>query len=109
MRTIRIIFINIVFLLIVLDLRSEILEDKELVLERINELGKFENPEKFPKGMNDILRSGCTGFTCAADKATQEMAKSFKRKGLYLERNPGTQLHAMAMFEMFYQKTIKRK
>jgi len=107
MRKIRIIFFNIVFLLIVLDLRSEILEDKELVLERINELGKFENPEKFPKGMGDILRSGCTGFTCAADKATQEMAKSFKRKGLYLERNPGTQLYAMAMFEMFYQKQLK--
>jgi len=107
MRKIKKFFFNILFLLISFDLHSEILKDKELVLERINELGKFENPEKFPKGMSDILYSGCSGFTCAADKATQEMAKSFKRKGLYLERNPGTQLYAMAMFEMFYQKQLK--
>ena len=100
-------FSNLIFLLLLFNSNSEVLENKDLILQKIDELGEFENPEKFPKGMSDILRKGCSGFTCAADKATQEMAKSFKRKGLYLERHPGTQLHAMSMFEMFYQKQLK--
>ena len=28
-------------------------------------------------------------------------------KGAYLDKYPGTQLHAMAMFEVFYQKKLK--
>ena len=37
------------------------------------------------------------------------MALTFKRSKLYHQRKPGDQLHALAMFELFYLNQLKKK
>ena len=57
--------------------------------------------------MRNFFLTGCNGFVCTADNLTKDMIALFNRKGAYLEKYPGTQLYAMAMFEVFYQKKLK--
>lgn len=77
------------------------------VIDRIKELGSFEEPKKYPEDMKKMLSKGCNTFSCITDKATQKMSLIFDRKGDYLLKNPGSQLYGMALFELFYQKRLK--
>ena len=83
------------------------LENKKKLIEKVKELGEFAEPKNYPPGLQDLFLAGCSGFTCTADNLAKEMINLFNRKGVYLEKYPGTQLHAMALFEVFYQKKLK--
>ena len=88
-------------------LKSEEITENTSVIKKVEELGKFIEPKKYPTGMQNLFKTGCNGFTCTADNLAKEMIAMFNRKGNYLEKYPGTQLYAMAMFEVFYQKKLK--
>ena len=90
-----------------INLISDEINENTSILLKVKELGKFNEPKNYPEGMQNFFKKGCTGFSCNADHLTQEMLSRFNRKGKYLEKNPETQLHAMAMYEVFYQKKLK--
>ena len=79
------------------------------VVQEINKLGIFSEPSKYPEGMLEFFGTACKNFTCRADKATKKMALTFKRSKLSHQRNPGQQLYAIAMFELFYLNELKKK
>ena len=101
-----IIFLNL-FLLLFYPLKSEEITENTSVIKKVKELGEFTEPKNYPAGMRNLFQVGCKGFSCTADNLAKEMITRFNRKGIYLEKYPGTQLHAMAMFEVFYQKKLK--
>ena len=79
------------------------------VVEEIKQLGVFSEPSKYPEGMIEFFGTVCKNFICRADKATKQMALTFKRSKLYHQRKPGHQLYALAMFELFYLNELKKK
>ena len=101
-----IIFLNLFFVFF-FPLKSEEITENTSVSKKVEELGKFVEPKNYPTGMQDLFLAGCNGFECTADNLAKEMIARFNRKGVYLDKYPGTQLHAMAMFEVFYQKNLK--
>ena len=101
-----IILLNIFFVLFI-PLKSEEITENTSIIKKVEELGKFVEPKNYPTGMQNLFLPGCNGFSCTADNLAKEMITMFNRKGVYLEKYPGTQLHAMAMFEVFYQKKLK--
>ena len=100
-------FFLILFSLLFFPLKSEEISENTSVVEKVKELGEFAEPKNYPLGMQDLFLAGCSGFTCTADNLAKEMINLFNKKGVYLEKYPGTQLHAMALFEVFYQKKLK--
>jgi len=79
------------------------------VVQEIKQLGVFSEPSEYPDGMIEFFGTACKNFVCRADKATKEMALTFKRSKLYHQRKPGHQLYALAMFELFYLNELKKK
>ena len=79
------------------------------VVQEIKQLGVFVEPSEYPEGMIEFFGTACKNFVCRADKATKEMALTFKRSKLYHQRKPGHQLYALAMFELFYLNELKKK
>ena len=86
---------------------AENINEKTSVLVKVKELGQFVEPKNYPNEMKKLFQEGCNAFSCTADNLALEMVSRFNRKGTFLEKYPGTQLHAMAMFEVFYQKNLK--
>lgn len=101
-----IILLNTFFVLFI-PLKSEEITENTSVIKKVEELGEFVEPKNYPTGMQNLFLSGCNGFSCTADNLAKEMITMFNRKGVYIEKYPGTQLHAMAMFEVFYQKKLQ--
>ena len=81
----------------------------QTVLEEIKLLGEYSKPKKYPDGMLEFFGTACTNFSCRANKSTKIMSKTFKRSKSYHQRNPGHQLYALAMFELFYLNQLKEK
>ena len=106
-RILKTIFFSILFSILFFPLKSEEITENTSVIKKVKELGKFDEPKNYPTGMQNLFLAGCNGFSCTADNLAKEMVALFNRKGIYLEKHPGTQLHAMAMFEVFYQKKLK--
>ena len=79
------------------------------VMQQVKALGVFTEPTEYPVGMVEFFGEGCKKFHCRAKKATQEMSKTFGRAQIYHQRHPGAQLHALAMFELFYLQQLKKK
>ena len=79
------------------------------VLQEVEALGVFSEPASYPDGMVKFFGKGCKSFNCKAKKATQEMSLTFKKIKSYHQKNPGDQLYALAMFELFYLDQIKKK
>ena len=86
---------------------AENINEKTSVIAKVKELGQFVEPKIYPNEMKKLFQDGCNAFSCTADNLALEMVSRFNRKGVFLEKYPGTQLHAMAMFEVFYQKNLK--
>jgi len=78
------------------------------VMHQVKALGIFTEPTDYPVGMVKLFGNSCNNFHCRSKKATQKMAKIFKRDQRYHQRHPGEQLYAMAMFELFYQQKLKK-
>ena len=78
------------------------------VMQQVKALGIFTEPTEYPVGMVEFFGEGCKKFHCRAKKATQEMSKTFGRTQIYHQRHPGAQLHALAMFELFYLQQLKK-
>ena len=95
------------FFVLFFPLKSEEITENTSVSKKVEELGRFVEPKNYPAGMQDLFLAGCNGFVCTADNLAKKMISLFNRKGAYLDKYPGTQLHAMAMFEVFYQKKLK--
>jgi len=80
------------------------------VMEEIKALGTYLEPAKYPEGMIKLFGEECKKkFTCMAPKATKEMSLTFKKNQIYHQRNPGDQLYALAMFELYYLNKLKKK
>jgi len=82
--------------------------DASGVLESINLLGTFKEPTRYPKGMKKII-GNCKNFSCISKKAMSKMSLIFKRTSKYNARHPGSQIHGMALFEIFYLEQLKKK
>ena len=78
------------------------------VMQQVKALGVFTEPTEYPVGMVKFFGEGCKKFHCRAKKAIQEMSKTFGRTQIYHQRHPGAQLHALAMFELFYLQQLKK-
>ena len=78
------------------------------VKNQIKALGVFVEPLDYPEGMVKFFGENCTKFSCRARKATEEMSKTFGKSKIYHQKNPGAQLYALAMFELFYLQTLKK-
>ena len=80
----------------------------KLINIKIQEIGEFKEPSKYPPGMEDQLMKGCTSWRCIADKSAKKMGSIFKRTDKYNQKNPGNQIYGMAHFEIFYLNKLKQ-
>ncbi len=103
----KILIFVIFFLVLLAPLKSDEITENTSIVSKVKALGKFSEPKSYPSGMQKLFQKGCNGFVCTADNLSKNMVSSFGRKGVYLQKYPGTQLHAMAMFEVFYLKKLK--
>ena len=83
-------------------------KEKFTVIYQLNLLGSFNEPNNYPEGMIEFFGKKCLKFDCRATKATKKMSFVFKKRQKYQQKNPGEQLYAMAMFELFYQQQIQK-
>ena len=75
-----------------------------LINSKLNELGEFKEPTKYPKGFEEKHFKGCKSWKCISDKSANAMGLIFKRTDSYNQKNPGNQIYGMAYFEIFYLK-----
>ena len=79
------------------------------ILEQVKLLGKFKEPERYPKGFEEMfLKEGCKTWHCLTKKAAKKMSLIFKRTEKYNLRYPGNQIRGMALYEIFYLNTLKK-
>ena len=79
------------------------------ILEQVKLLGKFKEPERYPKGFVEMfLKKGCKTWHCLTKKAAKKMSLIFKRTEKYNLRYPGNQIRGMALYEIFYLNTLKK-
>ena len=78
------------------------------VMQQVKALGIFTEPTNYPAGMIEYFGKGCKKFKCRAIKATRKMDHTFKKREIYHQKNPGAQLYALAMFELFYLQQLKK-
>ena len=79
------------------------------ILEQVKLLGKFKEPERYPKGFEEMfLKKGCITWHCLTKKAAKKMSLIFKRTEKYNLRYPGNQIRGMALYEIFYLNTLKK-
>ena len=87
---------------------------KEKIINLINikiaELGEFVEPSSYPKGLLETTAKKCKSdkFICIQDKAANEMSLRFKRTNKYNLKNPGNQIYAMALYEIYYLQRLKK-
>ena len=87
---------------------------KENIINLINikiaELGEFVEPISYPEGFLKTTAKRCNSkkFICIQDKAAKEMSLRFKRSSKYNLRNPGNQIYAMALYEIYYLQRLKK-
>ena len=89
-------------------------KNKEKIINLINikiaELGEFVEPSSYPKGLLETTAKKCKSdkFICIQDKAANEMSLRFKRTNKYNLKNPGNQIYAMALYEIYYLQRLKK-
>ena len=89
-------------------------KNKEKIINLINikiaELGEFVEPSSYPKGLLETTAKKCKSdkFICIQDKAANEMSLRFKRTNKYNLKNPGNQIYAMALYEIYYLSRLKK-
>ena len=79
-----------------------------LINSKLNELGEFKEPTKYPKGFEEKHFKGCKSWKCISDKSANAMGLIFKRTDFYNQKNPGNQIYGMAYFEIFYLNKLKK-
>jgi len=81
-----------------------------LINNKIAKLGEFVEPSSYPKGFLETTAKRCKSnkFICIQDKAAKEMSLRFKRSNKYNLRNPGNQIYAMALYEIYYLNRLKK-
>ena len=79
-----------------------------LINSKLNELGEFKEPTKYPKGFEEKHFKGCKSWKCISDKSANAMGLIFKRTDSYNQKNPGNQIYGMAYFEIFYLNKLKK-
>ena len=81
----------------------------DLIEIKLDEIGKFELPQSYPDGLINTTLKECKidNFHCIKTKSIDEMTKRFKRSKKYNDRNPGSQIYAMALYEIYYLSKLK--
>ena len=81
----------------------------DLIEFKLDEIGKFELPQSYPDGLINTTLKECKidNFHCIKTKSIDEMTKRFKRSKKYNDRNPGSQIYAMALYEIYYLSKLK--
>ena len=81
----------------------------DLIEIKLDEIGKFELPQSYPDGLINTTLKECKidNFHCIKTKSIDEMTKRFKRSKKYNDRNPGSQIYAMALYEIYYLSILK--
>ena len=101
---------SILFFLLSISISYSETKNSLSVMEEIKALGTYSELTKYPEGMIKLFGEECKKkFTCMAPKAAKEMSLIFKKNQIYHQRNPGDQLYALAMFELFYLNKLKKK
>ena len=80
-----------------------------LIETKLNELGKFALPQSYPEGLINSTLKECEidNYLCIKTKAIAAMTIRFKRSKKYNDRNPGSQIYAMALYEIYYLSKLK--
>lgn len=80
-----------------------------LIDTKLDEIGKFELPQSYPEGLVNSTLKKCEidNYRCIKTKAISEMVTRFKRSKKYNDRNPGSQIYAMALYEIYYLSKLK--
>tara|TARA_B100000941_G_C28502280_1_gene555102 strand:- start:2259 stop:2915 length:657 start_codon:yes stop_codon:yes gene_type:complete len=80
-----------------------------LINTKLDEIGKFELPQSYPEGLVNSTLKKCEidNYRCIKTKAISEMVTRFKRSKKYNDRNPGSQVYAMALYEIYYLSKLK--
>ena len=102
--------ILILFLIFTISFPSQADDEMiDLVNIKLSEIGKFEKPKFYPEGLINSTLKNCEidNFYCIKKKAITEMSKRFKRTSKYNDRNPGSQIYAMALYEIYYLSKLK--
>ena len=83
----------------------------KLINEKLNEIGEFKEPTKYPEGFLKTTAKRCKDlkFICVQDKAVKEMSLRFQRSDRYNDKNPGNQVYAMAHFELFFMNKLREE
>ena len=102
------IFIVSIFLLFSLPVYSD-QKTIDLVEIKLKEIGNLDMPKSYPNGLMETTFKNCKidNFICLKNKATEEMSLRFKRTQKYNDRNPGSQIYAMALYEIYYLSKLK--
>lgn len=102
------IFITFIFLFFSLPVYSD-QKTINLVEIKLNEIGNLDLPKLYPDGLMETTFKNCKidNFICLKNKATREMSLRFKRNQKYNDRNPGSQIYAMALYEIYYLSKLK--
>jgi len=81
----------------------------DLIEIKLEEIEKFELPQSYPDGLINTTLKECEidNFHCIKTKSINEMTKRFKRSKKYNDRNPGSQIYAMALYEIYYLSKLK--
>ena len=78
---------------------------------KIQELGKYSEIKSYPIGFFNLVAKHCEekkDFTCIASDVPAKMSQMFNQTEKYNQRNPGDQLYAMALFEVFYLSNLEK-
>ena len=102
----RLILIFIIFFIPTASFANQ--EIINLINSKLNELGEFKEPTKYPNGFEEKHFKGCKSWKCISDKSANAMGLIFKQRDSYNQKNPGNQIYGMAYFEIFYLNKLKK-
>ena len=79
------------------------------ILKEIKLLGSFKEPERYPESFKEEFFKNCEKFSCIGNKSTKKMGEVFAKSEIYNLKNPGNQIKGMALFEIYYLNTLRKK
>ena len=90
-------------------IEKSIIIGEDDILKEIKLLGSFKEPERYPESFKEEFFKKCKKFSCIGSKSTKKMGEVFAKSEVYNLKNPGNQIKGMALFEIYYLNTLRKK
>lgn len=90
-------------------IEKSIIIGEDDVLKEIKLLGSFKEPERYPESFKEEFFKKCKKFSCIGNTSTKKMGEVFAKSEIYNLKNPGNQIKGMALFEIYYLNTLRKK